>query len=463
MIYFIAGIIVYTLHVVLRLDWGFTFVMFLFALFMVPKHRKQYQLAKKNQQRFYEVSMYLDTLLYSFVKEEKIELAVRDVAQTLPDGSMKELVQNALEYMQMTFDEVEVLEEALAMVEKEYPSQRIRTVHQFMTHVEYYGGEIEKPVNLLLADKVRWENRIKETLVQRNKQLVNVLLSAAASLCICGAIIYLPVMDMDISREWLVQMFALVVVAVNDCIVWQAQKYLAVDWIQMQLSEEEDYYVQKMEQYRAYDDVGEQHRSRVLGMVGLGITLICFLSGSEWLVVICLLLTLFLFQQHRVGKSLLRKNLVKEIKYQFPNWLLDLVLLLQSENVQVALFKSQIHVPGVLRKELQLLLERLEMQPESSEPYHMFLQKFTIPEVHSAMGILYSLSIGNSGNADKQINELVEKNLELLDVTETEILKNSAGGMYVLFLLPVITASFKLLVDMIFLMLKFLAVPGGIL
>ena len=153
------------------------------------------------------------------------------------------------------------------------------------------------------------------------------------------------------------------------------------------------------------------------------------------------------------------KKLLKEVKYAFPNWLLDLVLLLQSENVQVALQKSKKHVPGVLREELYQLIERLEQQPESSEPYHIFLQDFEIPEVHSAMSILYSLSIGSSGNADKQISELVEKNLVLLDDIERELLKNSASGMYVLFLLPVIVASFKLIVDMVFLMLAFVKVP----
>ena len=150
---------------------------------------------------------------------------------------------------------------------------------------------------------------------------------------------------------------------------------------------------------------------------------------------------------------------MKEVKYAFPNWLLDIVLLLQSENVQVALQKSQEHVPGVLRAELNQLTKRLELQPESAEPYHLFLHDFAIPEVHSAMGILYSLSIGNSGNGDKQISELVEKNLALLDDTERELLMSSASGMYVLFLLPVVVASFKLIVDMVFLMLAFVKVP----
>ena len=99
------------------------------------------------------------------------------------------------------------------------------------------------------------------------------------------------------------------------------------------------------------------------------------------------------------------------------------------------------------------------MEPEDSAPYHAFLKDFSVPEVHSAMGILYSLSVGNSANADKQIGELVEKNLELLDHAEMELLRSSANGLYVLFLLPVVVASFKLIVDMIFMMLNFIQIP----
>lgn len=459
MIYFIAMIIVYALHVLLKLNWYMTMVLVLFSLIIIPLHKKRYQKAVENKKRFFDVSDYLDTLLYSFIKEEKVAMSIYDVSQTLPQGKMKDIVEQAFDYMQLTFDEIELLKESLLIVENEYPCQRIHDIHKFMVHVEYYGGEIEKPVNLLLADTGRWERRIKEAISQRNKQFVDVVLSVAASLLICGAIVHLPVMDMDISGEWAVQIFAVVVVIVNDLIILHAQKFLMVDWIRLQLTEDEEYYVRKMKELKNYDMEKEKKRSMLLGSIGAIITLVLFRLGNEWMVIIGLLLTLFLLNQHHIGRNLLQKRLVKEVKYAFPNWLLDIVLLLQSENVQVALIKSREHVPGVLREELYQLTERLQIQPESSEPYHLFLKDFEIPEVHSAMGILYSLSIGNSGNADKQISELVEKNLELLDNTERELLKDSSSGMYLLFLIPVVVASFKLIVDMVFMMLAFVKVP----
>ena len=125
----------------------------MFACIMVPCHRRRYRIFQENKHRFFEVSGYLDTLLYSFVKEEKIVLAITDVGQTLPKGNMKQVVEKALDYMQLTFDEIAVLQAGLRLIEEAYPCQRLRDVHKFMIHVEHYGGEIERPVNLLLADK----------------------------------------------------------------------------------------------------------------------------------------------------------------------------------------------------------------------------------------------------------------------------------------------------------------------
>ena len=456
MIYFVIFILIYLLHLLLKLDLWVCVALGLYGFVMIPLFRKRYRKMKTYQQRFYEVSLYLDTILYAFVKEEKVEPAVRDVYQSLPEGEMKMLVETAHDYMTMTYDEVEILEESLAMIDREYPCKRMRDVHKFMTHVEYYGGEIEKPVSLLLADKTRWEKRIKGEIANRNKQFTEVLFSVIASVIICAAIIYLPILDIDISGDWLLQFFSLLVILIDVQILYRAQKHLAVDWIGLQLHEKDKYYENKMQEYQDFDEEKQKRLSFVLGAAGIVAAVMVFCLGNQWLAAGFLLLTLLFLNQHKVGRGLLERNLKKEIKYAFPNWLLDLVLLLQSENVQVALEKSKEFVPGVLRKELFQLTERLEIEPESAKPYHEFLKAFSIPEVHSAMGILYSISIGNSGNADKQIGELVDKNLELLDASERDALKRQASGMQVLFLLPVLTASFKLVVDMVVLMMHFL-------
>ena len=337
MIYFVAFVLIYGLHVLLRLNIWTCIAVGVFALWMIPKYRTRYRKMKEYQQRFFDVSMYLDTILYSFIKEEKVELAVRDVYQALPEGKMKIVVGMAHDYMTMAYEDVEFLGESLAMIDQEYPCKRMRDVHNFMTHVEYYGGEIEKPVSLLLADKSRWEKRIKEEMANRNKQFVDVLLSVIASLVICGAILYLPIMDMDISSEPLLQILAVVLIVIDAWILYRAQRFVAVDWIGLQLQDKEELYQKKMQEYQEYDEQKQKRLSYILAGIGAIVTIIVFCTGNQWMTMLCLTVVLLFLNQHKVGKYLLEKKLRREIMYAFPNWLLDLVLLLQSENVQVAL------------------------------------------------------------------------------------------------------------------------------
>ena len=113
-----------------------------------------------------------------------------------------------------------------------------------------------------------------------------------------------------------------------------------------------------------------------------------------------------------------------------------------------------------MERDLEILNDRLQIAPESPEPYHAFMQEFQIPEVHSAMSMLYALSMGNSDRADQQVGELITRNLSMQDAVETERLHNRNSGLYLLFLAPVVTASFKLLVDMALFMLTFLQSSG---
>mgnify|MGYP000703632214 FL=1 len=78
-------------------------------------------------------------------------------------------------------------------------------------------------------------------------------------------------------------------------------------------------------------------------------------------------------------------------------------LLIQSENVQVAIQKSREHIPVILKEEVNTLVERLDVEPESSDPYHRFLDCLNLPEINAAMGMLYAVSIGNSAIAEVRL------------------------------------------------------------
>ena len=425
----IAGL--YTLRLLLKMQWMTTVIFGLYMLVRVRIYRKRFRQIKEQKLRFEEACEYMDTFLYAFVKEGKVERALTDAHQVLGNGPMREAVEEGLDHLYMVYDDsqTDIMRNALGIIDREYPCERIRTMHDFAVHVESYGGAIDTSVDLLLRDKSRWEKRIHITMKERQKMFMDVVLSIVASLLICAMILYLPVGSVDIGGNMASQVLTFIVLLLDDWIFAQAQKYLMVDWLQLDGVRQENNR-QKVERYYLYDAKKERKLSVVM------------------------------VNQHRIGRRLATKKLIKNIKSAFPVWLMDIVLLLQSENVQMALVKSQEHAPLVLERDLEILNDRLQIAPESPEPYHAFMQEFQIPEVHSAMSMLYALSMGNSDRADQQVGELITRNLSMQDAVETERLHNRNSGLYLLFLAPVVTASLKLLVDMALFMLTFLQSSG---
>lgn len=450
---------VYLLHLLLKMNWIATVVTAVCLLLGLQKHKALYRRMKEENLRFEETSEYLDTLLYAFGKEEKAERALADTEAAMEDGPLRELVWDALDHIHMTFDDTDVMRDSLKIIEAGYPCSRIKSVHDFMIHVENYGGEIIKQIELLLSDKRRWEERVRVAMQERKKMFTDIVLSVAASLVICCMILHLPVMNVDVTKSAFSQILTVAVLLLDDLILMKAQKYLAQDWIVLGNSTEPDG-EQRIRSYYQYNKSKDKRMSVILSIPVILLTGYFFFCGKQMLAAIGVFGILLMVNQHKIGRHLAKKNIVKSIRSAFPGWLMDMILLLQSENVQVALMKSMQHVPGILAWDLQLLLDRLPLEPESAEPYHAFLQDFRIPEVHSAMRMLYSISMGHSAKADEQIGELVGRNLKMLDEAETQRLKDLNSGMYLLFLAPIVTASVKLLADMAVFMLAFLAGAG---
>ena len=249
MIYILLLIGVYIIHLILKLNWIITGIITVYLICMVPLHRKLYMFQKRQIRRYEDASMYMDTLLYAFVKEKKVIRAFEDVVSTLRDGEMKDIVKKALDHMMLTFDDTHILLNSMKIIEESYICERISSIHRFMCHVEFYGGEVKTPVDLLLEDKNRWISRIDAAIAERKKMFTEIVLSVVASVIICGIILYLPVMNMDISGNWIVQILSAVVIILDQIIIYRGQKGLAVDWLRLDEMEDEEYYADKMKQY----------------------------------------------------------------------------------------------------------------------------------------------------------------------------------------------------------------------
>ena len=129
-------------------------------------------------------------------------------------------------------------------------------------------------------------------------------------------------------------------------------------------------------------------------------------------------------------------------------WMMELALLLQTDNVQVSIWKSLETAPTVLRPELELLVEKFEEAPHSMRPYAEFLDGYDLYDIKSAMKMLYSVSTSGTGNIGEQIADLIKKQNSLMDKAEKISNNDALAGMSSINMMPMLFCIVKSVVDM---------------
>lgn len=157
-----------------------------------------------------------------------------------------------------------------------------------------------------------------------------------------------------------------------------------------------------------------------------------------------------------------RKRVLREVEKQFPEWLMNLSLQLQTDNVHVSLKKTIPDAPFILKQDLTRLVEEIEQQPNALQPYIRFMREFQIPDVLSAMKILYSMAEFGIRDMGGQIDALVQRNTVMMDRAERLKEEDLMAGVGFLVLLPMITGVVKMLADLVLVILGILSVVNTI-
>lgn len=424
----------------------------------LPVWKRGRQVRQEQQKRFVDANIYMEQMLYSFRKNYKILSALVDVERLFDEGPMKECIQNAISYIRDTYGEGQVMEKALDLIENDYPSQRVSYIHRLMLKTERVGGNCEPSVRILLKDRDVWE---KETVSYQKRcqfQRRNIL---AAILLSCLLCLLTPVLCQGALRQ----------VAVTDSMIYQistlamllgslglyllTEKYFTRDWLAQKTYQDSKSSLERYEKVVNYNPEKERKKSFFMAMPVSVLLVIFGLTGHWFLVAVLFPVCLCLGMQHRMDYSLAKKAVVHEIRKALPDWLMEVSLLLQTENVQNSIRKSMESAPSILKPQLEELVEGVEAAPESNVPYSRFLQQFAIPEAASAMGMLYSLSDGSGSDANVQMEEILSRNARWMAESEALSNQDKVAKMYLLFLVPALLGALKMVLDMTLILFAF--------
>ncbi len=441
--------------ILLRLDATHIFILCIACIILVPNLVITQFKYVYEQKRFSDAISYMETMIFEFKKRPKILNALIAVEDTADDDLRKRL-QKSIDFIHDGRYEKNLYAEAFKFIEDRYFCERMHSLHKFLIKVEETGGEYQSSINILLDDIKLWTQRVYETQTERKGIKGKMTLVIVLALIIFMSLTFMVPSDFSIIGTPAYQIVTTVSIIALMIIYTGTQMFLTGDWLATDSPSKE----QTLKDYK-FALVGsvKKMRKKILPVVILmiGVMIYGFTQANTVLIVAGLAGAVVLWLQPKQKMKAIKKRSMREINKSFPSWLRDQALTLQKENVQVAITNSLPEAPIALIVPLRKLVKDLEEDPTTIRPYNNFLKSFDLPDISSAMKMLYAMNEAGREEAVAQINTLVERNNQLLE--KAERLRNedvnALSGFVVA--LPMVVTLVKTATDMGLILMNFMS------
>lgn len=419
------------------------------------------------QKKFTDAVDYMEYMLYEFKKKPKILYALR-AAEDSCTGDIKKRIKKAIDYIENGVYRNNLYKEAFYFIEEGYDCERMAVIHQFLMKIEAEGGEYQDSLNIILDDVKSWTERTYEFQKEKANIKQKVLITIILSLIMCAILTKVSAQVYDITGSMLYQSVTTGLLIAFIILFASVQKKLSGSWLIGDATPRK-----KMFQQYALALAGDVKILRqkelpnaiiyaalgLLFLFGGGLfPVISQFKNLGYLLLIFAGFTYFIKPSSDIKAA--KNNTIKEINKEFPSWFRNLAINLQKETVHVSIKQSLKDAPLVLKPSLISLIKELDDDPVTMKPYINFLSTFELPDISSAMKMLYSLNEAGQDEVVTQINTLVTRNNELLE--KSERLKNSDSIAITgyLVVLPMVFSLVKMIVDMALILVGFMGSVG---
>lgn len=436
-----------------RLQPHYIVILAVSAFLMMPVLIKNQFKYIYEQNRFNELTTYLEQMAYSFKKTPKILDALRDTYE-ITTGKIHEDIRYAIDVIDSRGDEYK---EAFRYLEDDYMCSRILSLHKFMIKIEQTGGEYQNSMDILIDDISGWSKRTY--LFQKDRADIKrkIMISLIISLSICASTLFMIPADMDFTPSPVYQISTLAALLLFLGIYTFVQAKLNGSWLENDAVKNEALILRDYDKVHMVIDEKTMKKTKKKMLVCVPLVFAGIMTQSIPIVILSLFLMYFLYIQPKNKIKFARKRTIREIEKEIPGWCREIALNLQTENVYMAIVSTYDECTPVLRKPLQQLIMDIDENPMSVVPYTKFLEEFNIPEIGRMMKTLYSLTEYGVQNAEDQINKIITQNNAMLAKAETLKNEDALAGVGFLTLAPMFFGAIKMMVDMFLLVGAFMS------
>lgn len=438
---FIAGI--------LKLGVVFGIVMMLCLFLLIPGILRNIQKEKMEYKRFTDACVYLEQMEGAYRQRGKIYQSLKDTEKLFKDGDMKDTLQRALREIEIEYTKPDASKRALDIISEEYGCEQMELFHDFLIRNETRGGDYEKSIQILEKRRNAWISITEQCRSEKKNMMVSVILSMITLFLTPEILLFFLPKEMNI----MTQMAERGLVVLNFVLIFllfrRVMKKNAVNWLTEVEERDEKEILKDYEYIKNYDERKEIVSSIKWAVIPMCITVVCYaFTRSLVCFAIGIPITVLMLNQHKLEYSQRKKQIEKEVERDYPKWLFEITLLMETESVQGAIYKSMENAPKILQYPLKEFSETLQMKPADPDAYFEFLEIYDLPKVHESMKILYSISKGLGGNQEEQILQIIDKNNEMTIQSEKIKNNNKIAGIMVYMLYPVIPSGMKMMADL---------------
>lgn len=414
---------------------------------------------KESYFRYTQACLYMEQMENSFKRKRRIYQALTETLTLFSDGDMKDTVQDAINEIHEETISADAAEKALHIIEDKYGCEQMEMMHSFFLRSQEQGGDVVQAVKILQKRRNTWMDSVENCRAEKKKMLNSVFITLATLFFISELMILFLPPEMSIVDYAMEQILVVIEIFIFLLTARAVLKKNSADWL-IGVNEREEEAIEKDYRFiEEYDPVKEMWTSIKWAVIPLVLTILISLATKSIIVLsIGAAVTVLMLNQHKMEYSLKKKKIEKEIERDFPRWMYNVILLLRTQSVQMAMEISLNKAPASLKYPLRNVCDELRKNPTNSEPYFSFLEEYDVPKVHESMKLLYSISSGTGGDIDEQMLNVIEKNNDMTLRSEKIKNDNKVAEMMLYMFMPVIPVGVKMMAD---LALILLAVSGS--
>lgn len=446
------------------LSFYYLLVVVICSVAIIPFIIKALIKQKRSFEEFEYLCNYLTNIIPVFIQKTKIRFALGELYE-ICDGSIKKTIEEAINYIDKTKDDPELLKNGLKIIEDKFPNSRVKSVHKFLLSVENTNSQSYKVIaDNLNKDIEGWIKRTYSFQKDLKNRQIKILFLCIATLIMNVLFVYVYSSNElfngfvdDPFYQISTFVFILLVVGIIALLVIK----LNGEWLieDIKINDEK----RLKERYRYYKN-GRQK------LKPLDIIFTIFLDGAGFYFFFInnrfpayafwMLSLVLLTQKSRRYKNT-KRFIAKQLTLEFPMWLREISLSLGNLTVLNAIESSSSLASYPMRREINHFLQDSKDNPSSIKPYNDFLNEYDIDDVKTSMRVLYAVNNVPKQDMKERVAKLIDRNQDLLAKSEKIRNYDSIGGIEAIGYLPTIVFSFHMMASMIIMLNYMINALGG--